>query len=309
MHDIRPINWLKVFTLGIIWGASFMLMAVALDELGPLMLVSSRLAMGAIFLVFLSYLKGVRMPSFSEENGAKIWGFALLMGLFSNAIPFAFLAWGLQHVASGFAGVCMAITPLLVLPIAHFLVPGESMTLRRGIGFGIGTLGVIVLIGPEAFNTSGSDLELWGRLACVGTAMCYAVGSISTRLCPEVDMLAVSAAALSLASIIFLPYALINEALPAGLSWQVIVALIYLGVVPTGVAQLILVQVVRDAGPVFMGLVNYQVPIWSVVFGTLILSEPVPPSLMFALVMILSGVAISQAGALWRLFRGPRARV
>ena len=117
-------------------------------------------------------------------------------------------------------------------------------------------------------------------------------------------MLSLSAAALCLASAVFLPYAMIMEDLPGNLSWYVFLAIIYLGVVPTGVAQLLLVQVVRDAGPVFMGLTNYQVPIWAVVFGVLILSEPVPPSMMLALALILGGVAISQAGALIRLFKG-----
>lgn len=304
MQETRPINWLKIGILAIIWGASFMVMSVALRQVGPLMLVAARLSMGAVFLVVLAYLRGGGLPSFKGKNARTIWGFALLMGLFSNAIPFALLAWGLQHVASGFAGVSMAATPLLILPLAHFMVVGERMTLRRSIGFAIGTIGVVVLIGPQAFSSTGSELELWARLACVGAALCYAIGSISTRLCPEVDMLSLSAAALCLASAVFLPYAMIMEDMPGNLSWQVILALVYLGIVPTGVAQLLLVQVVRDAGPVFMGLTNYQVPVWAVIFGTLFLAEPVPSSLLLALVLILGGVALSQAGALRRLFRG-----
>ncbi|MDG1168265.1 MAG: EamA family transporter, partial [Sulfitobacter sp.] len=56
------------------------------------------------------------------------------------------------------------------------------------------------------------------------------------------------------------------------------------------------------AGPVFMSLVNYQVPLWSVVLGALILSEPLPPSLLYAMLLILIGVGLSQYGALRRLF-------
>jgi drug/metabolite transporter (DMT)-like permease len=304
MQEIRPVNWLKISILAIIWGASFMLMSVALRQMGPLMLVAARLSLGAVFLVCLAHLRGGGLPAIRGKNARVIWGFALIMGLFSNAIPFAMLAWGLQYVASGFAGVCMAVVPLLVLPLAHFLVPGERMTMRRSIGFAIGTTGVVVLIGPQAFSSTGSELELWARLACVGASMCYAIGSITTRLCPQVDMLSLSAAALCLASAAIIPYALLMEDLPGSLNWQTILAIIYLGLLPTGVAQLLLVQVVRDAGPVFMGLTNYQVPIWAVIFGVFILSEPVPPSLLLALILILGGVALSQAGALRRLFKG-----
>jgi len=111
---------------------------------------------------------------------------------------------------------------------------------------------------------------------------------------------------LLLASVILLPVALIVEGLPEDLDMIGVIAVVYLGILPTGVAQIVLVQVNREAGPSFFGLVNYMVPVWSVIFGALILSEPVPPSLLSGLALILFGVAISQAAALRRLF-GHRA--
>ena len=36
------------------------------------------------------------------------------MGMFTNAIPFSLLAWGQQYVTSSFAGITMAVVPLLV---------------------------------------------------------------------------------------------------------------------------------------------------------------------------------------------------
>jgi drug/metabolite transporter (DMT)-like permease len=184
------------------------------------------------------------------------------------------------------------------------LVPGERMTWRRVLGFATGTLGVVVLIGPAAFAATGADLETLARFACVGAASCYAMGSICTRLSPQTDFLELAAAVLMVAALVFTPYALLTEGWPAWPEGRSLWALIYLGVLPTGIAQIILIQVIKDAGPVFMGLVNYQVPIWSVVFGVLVLSEPVPPSLLLAMGLILSGVAISQYGALRRLFLG-----
>ena len=80
-------------------------------------------------------------------------------------------------------------------------------------------------------------------------------------------------------------------------SHQAVFALLYLGVLPTGAAQVMLVVINREAGPVFFSLVNYQVPIWSVIFGAVFLLEPLPPSLLLGLALILSGVALSQLGA------------
>jgi len=306
MQEISPVNWLRIAALGLIWGASFMAISVALEGAGPLLVVASRLCLGATFLVSLSVLSGRGLPPVRGRPAGRIWAFVLAMALFSNVIPFSLLSWGQQVVASGFAGVCMAVVPLLVLPLAHVFVPGDRLTLRRLIGFCIGTGGVIVLIGPDAFARTGENMESLARLASVGAAACYATGAIFTRLCPAVDLLALAAAVLMVAALMLTPIALHVEGLPEKMSLKSGLALLYLGLLPTGVAQIILVQVIRDAGPVFMSLVNYQVPVWSVVFGATLLAEPLPPSLLLALAMILSGVALSQAGALRRLFRAAR---
>ncbi len=304
MTGISTTNWLRLITLGMIWGASFMFVTLALEGVGPLTVVTARLCLGALFLLVLTMALGSGLPRISGAGAGKLWGFILAMAIFSNAVPFAFLSWGQQVVASGFAGVCMAVVPLLILPLAHVFVPGERMSLRRFIGFSIGTIGVIVIIGPGALASTGKDFEALAKLACVGAAACYAIGSICTRLCPEVNRMALAAAVLLVAAVLFTPYAIYVEGwpiLPSGTSFW---ALIYLGLLPTGVAQILLVQVIRDAGPVFMSLVNYQVPVWSVIFGVMVLSEPLPPSLYLGLALILFGVALSQLGALRRLFSG-----
>lgn len=302
MPDIAPVNWFRIAALGMIWGASFLFISVALTGAGPLVVAAVRISLGAAFLLGFARWRGRALPDPRQPGGGRIWAFALFMALFSNVIPFSLLGWAQQSVASGFAGVSMAAVPLLILPLAHLLVPGERMTPRKLAGFVLGTLGVVVLIGPEALAPAGGERETIARLACVAAACCYASGSIATRLCPPVDPLALSAAVLMVAALIMLPLALIAEGLPEGWNAMSILALFYLGLLPTGVAQVLLVRVNREAGPSFFGLVNYQVPVWSVFLGALVLSEPLPPSLIAGLALILGGVALSQWGALRRLF-------
>ncbi len=304
MQDIAPINWLRIGALGLIWGASFTFISVALRDVGPFTVAAVRITLGAVFLLSLLRIRGLRLPSTEPGPGRKVWRFSVFMALFSNVIPFSLLGWAQQSVASGFAGVCMAAVPLLILPLAHVFVPGERMHLRRAGGFVLGTTGVVVLIGAEAFASTGKDLESLARLACLGAAMCYATGSILTRLCPPVHLLSLAAAVMTLAAGMIVPVALIVEGIPNSMSLKGFFALIYLGILPTGVAQLLLVQVTREAGPGFFGLVNYMVPVWSVILGAVLLSEAVPPRLFLAMAMILAGVAISQWGALRRLFAG-----
>ncbi len=302
MQEISALNWLRIGALGMIWGASFMFVSVALTGAGPFFVAAVRIVLGAGFLLCLLRLKGRGLPPVRGGVGPRIWGFALIMALFSNAFPFVLLSWAQQSVASGFAGVCMAAVPLLILPLAHVLVPGERMSLRKLAGFILGTVGVVVLIGPGAFTSTGKDMESLARLACLGAAGGYAIGSIATRLSPEVDRLSLSAAVLLLAAGIIVPMALVVEGWPSSLNMNSLLALLYLGILPTGVAQILLVQVNREAGPSFFSLVNYMVPVWSVILGALVLSEVLPPSLLVAMALILLGVGMSQWGALRRVF-------
>lgn len=291
-------NWAKLLFLGVIWGASFMAVTVALQGFGPMSIAALRIFSAALCLLVLVYAMGIGLPSLRTRDGRIIWVCALGMGFFTNALPFSLLSWGQTYVASGFAGVCMAVVPLFVLPLAHVLVPGEQMTLRRTISFLIGFAGVVVLIGLDAFRSAGTDFKSLARLACLGASLCYAIGSIITRLCPQVNMLSLSAAALSCGALIIVPAALWQEGLPQNLPPRdALLAVAYLGLVPTALAQVLLVQVARSAGPAFLSTVNYQVPVWAVLFGALILNESLPPQLFAALALILGGLVLSRAPA------------
>ncbi len=257
------VNWVKLILLGLIWGSSFMAVTLALKGLGPVTIAAARISLGAISLLIVTALMRIDLPSMNTHHGRTVWLCALGMGFFTNALPFSLLSWGQTYVASGFAGVCMAVVPLFVLPLAHYLVPGERMTLRRTLGFSIGFLGVLTLIRLKAFVSAGSDFESLARMACLAAALCYAIGSIITRLCPGVNMLSLSAAALLCGAMMIVPAALWQEGVPSLPAGRSLLAVLYLGLVPTALAQVLLVQVARSAGPGFLSTVNYQVPGWS----------------------------------------------
>ncbi len=298
-------NWLRIGVLGMIWGSSFMAVTVAIRGFGPITVAAGRITLGALILLALLRVLGVSLPSMRGPQGRRVWLAALGFGFFSMALPFFLLSWGQRYVASSFAGVTMAAVPLLVLPLAHFLIPGEQMTGRKASGFVVGFAGVLVLIGWGAFASSGQALEPLARLACFAAAACYAFGAIITRRAPAVDPIAFAATATMLAAAMILPAALLLEGMPGDWPTAPLVALLFLGIVPTAGANLLVVAVIRSAGASFMSLVNYQVPVWSVIFGALFLSETLPARVFAALALILSGLALSQR---WRTRATPGAR-
>lgn len=298
--NITWVSWLMVATLGLTWGATFLVTELALEGITPFWLAALRIVFAVLLMVPIWQMRGGALFHAPPDMQTKT---ALLaIGGFSTAIPFMLLAWGQQYVTGGFAGVSMASVALIVLPLAHFLVPGERLTWRRSLGFMIGFVGVCVLIGGQAFESTGAGLETAGRIACVSAACCYGISSVLMRRLPRVDPIGLSTMLLIIAAAITVPMALINEGPPPLPDTRTIIVIAILGLIPTAAANLLRVMVIRSAGPVFMSLTNYQVPLWSVIMGAAFLSEPLPPSLLTAMALILMGVGLSQYGALKRLF-------
>lgn len=291
-----PLNWLSIAALGLIWGGTFMVVTIALEGFGPLTVACARTTLGAIALLSLMAAMGRKLPAFTPV----LTGYLLVIGVMNTALPFALLSWGQQYVPSAFAGISMAALPLFVLPLAHVFTD-EKMSSRKLIGVLLGFTGAIVLIGPGVLRI-GTGLEPLGQIACIAASLSYAISSIMTRRCPPIDSIVMAALTLTVGAATLIPAMLIFEGVPAWDGTRASYAIIFLGLVPTALAALIRVVTIRTAGAVFMTLVNYQVPLWSVLFGALILSEDLPLRFFAALGLILCGLAISQSASLRRLF-------
>ena len=288
-------NWIALICLGAIWGGSFMGAKLALTSFGPMTVALLRLTLASVVLLIITLASGRKFPGFSTSTDRRIWVHIAIMGLITNAVPFSLLNWGQLYVSSGFAGVTMAVVPLLVLPLSHFILKSNEMAPQKVIGFIIGFIGIIVLIGPTQLITStGANLEPVARIACISAALCYGLGAINTRLCPPVSIMVYSTGGLVVGTLFLLPIALLIEGVPQWPETTALIATIYLGLFPTALATILLVGIINSAGPAFMSMVNYQVPLWAIAFGIIFLGEKVPTSFIAALGLIMLGLAISQ---------------
>lgn len=296
-HQPTPANWFSVAALGLIWGGTFMVVAIALEGYGPLTVAAARTSLGSLALIGIMGVMRSPLPQFSGQ----LIKYLLIIGVMNTALPFAMLSWGQQYVPSAFAGISMTAIPLFVLPLAH-LFSDEVMTRRNAAGVTLGFIGAVVLIGPSVLRI-GTGWEPLGQLACVAAALSYAISSVMTRRCPPIDSITMATILMIIGATTLIPAMLIVEGVPQIADTRSTLAIIFLGFVPTALAALLRVFTIRTAGAVFMTLVNYQVPVWSMVFGAVILSETLPLRFFAALALILTGLAISQYASLKRLWR------
>ncbi|MBT8459036.1 MAG: EamA family transporter, partial [Boseongicola sp.] len=94
-----------VMTLGLVWGASFLFIELALGGIGPFWLAASRILFAGLLTTAIWKLCGGRLYETSKRAS---WFPLLTVGVLSSALPFAAISWGQQFVTSGFAGVSMA---------------------------------------------------------------------------------------------------------------------------------------------------------------------------------------------------------
>tara|TARA_B110000908_G_scaffold109351_1_gene128274 strand:+ start:5455 stop:6366 length:912 start_codon:yes stop_codon:yes gene_type:complete len=290
-------NWLSILALGVIWGGTFMVVSIALQGYGPLTVACARTTLGAAALLVLMRALNRPLPSFD----GRMWKYLIVIGLLNTALPFALLSWGQQYVPSAFAGISMAALPLFVLPLAHIFTD-EKLSTRNLVGVTLGFVGAVVLIGPSILRI-GSGWEPLGQIACIAAALSYAISSIMTRRCPPIDPITMAALLLVVGAIALIPAMLIVEGVPNIADRTSTIAIIFLGIVPTALAALLRVYTIRSAGAVFLTLVNYQVPVWSMIFGAWILSEILPLRFFIALGLIMFGLIISQWSSLRTLAR------
>jgi len=284
-------DWALLATLVALWGSNFMFVKLGVATVPPATLVASRLVIGAVILVAVIRAWGYTFPPLSRA-----WLPYVTLAVLGNCLPFWLITWGQQSIDSALAGILMAIMPLATLVMAHIWVAGEHMTRNRVAGFLLGFGGIMVLMGPAALSgLGGAPLEVLAQLAVLGGALCYATQSVLVRVTLKGDVMVASAAIIAIAAVISLPIALVvDQPWTLSPSWTSINAVIWIGIGPTAIATLAYLKLIGSAGPTFMSLVNYCVPVVALFLGMAVLGEEPGANAYTGLLLILTGIALSQ---------------
>ena len=272
----------ELTALGAIWGASFLFMRIAAKDFGAFALVEVRLVLGAVIL--LPFLIRAR-DQFTRAHWWKIVGIAAI----NTAIPFTLFAWAALRAPAGIGAITNAMAVMFTALMA-FVLYGERIDSRRIVGLLLGFVGVAVLASGKTAGGSVLSAALAGTCA----AFMYGVGgNLIRRHLAGIAPGAVAAATLVCASILLAPLAAATwptTPIPA-LSWASAGAL---GAVCSGIAYLLYYRLIYRIGAPRAATVSYLVPLFGVVWGWLILGEPLTATMAAAGALILSGVALNQ---------------
>jgi len=272
-----------------IWGASYLLIKIALDGFAPSMIVFARVLLAALLLYLVIRIRG------GEDRAAlgflrRHKGRTFVQGALAVSIPFMLITFGETQISSGLTGVLISPGPLFIAVLAPLIDPREKVDRRAGIGVVIGFAGVALLIGVDTVHSTG---EFLGALAMVGAALAYGLGAMYARLkFRGVPPLVVSFAACGVAAVLTLPPALatIGENHP---DLGEIAAVVSLGAIGTAIAFFLYFGLIAVVGAGRAALCGYLIPPLALAYGAVLLDEEITPASIAGLVLILAGVALA----------------
>ena len=283
MNNPKPVDYFFLSILALIWASAFFNIKIATYSYGPITISFLRILFGAIPVILLCLYKKIEIEAFSKD-----WLWFASIGTINLVIPFFLIAYGVQKVQSNLAAILMASTPLSASVIAHFYTKNEKINFIKTIGILIGFLGIVFLFSD---NILINDENFSYALMILFGSTFYVVGGLLTLKISKKKNENVTASILIWGALIIFPIAMLIEQ-PWNLSPRLdsTIALIYLGIFPTGIAWMIRFRILKNNGLVFQAQVAYLIPIFGVILGYIFLKELITPKVLIALLAVIIGI-------------------
>jgi drug/metabolite transporter (DMT)-like permease len=284
---MKPKHWFVFILVGAIWSSSFLWIKIAIQEIGPITLVAYRALFGLLFGVVVMAIQGVRWP-----GSRKTWFPLLLLGITNVAVPFFLISWGEQSIDSGVAAILDATVPLFTIVVAHLALRDDKITVPKLLGLLTGFAGVVILMSKDF---GGSTSSVLGQLAVIAASAFYAGSAVYVRKFTEDTPGILRSAVPLLSATVVMWLATFGFEKPvevpqSGITW---VALLWLGILGSGLAFLLAFYLVHEIGPTRLSMVSYLFPLGGVILGVTFLNEPLTWQLVTGAVLIIASLAIA----------------
>jgi drug/metabolite transporter (DMT)-like permease len=263
----------------LIWGSTYLAVALALRSLPPFFLMGSRSIVGGLVLLLWVAIRGERLACFATWRQATVFGFFFFVGCHGV------LAHAQQHAPSGLAAVLLATIPFWIVGL-RMAVPGDDRPPVGILLLLVPGLAGVGLIAWRQLAASSSGMRLTDVLILLGASASWAVGTILSKRYPgTASPIALSGMELVTGGIALLALSLafgepsrfgVSNITPPSLAgWA------YLTFAGTVVGFAAYVWLLKQISSTFVATYTFVNPIIAVLLGWLVLGEQ-PSGLMIA---------------------------
>jgi drug/metabolite transporter (DMT)-like permease len=275
-------NILRLLLLAAIWGSAFLCLRIAVPVLGALQVTELRILIAGLGMLAYAKFKGIAC------DWKNLWRHYLVIGAINSALPFSLFAYGAKHLPSSYEVILNSSSPLFAAVFSALWL-SERLTAYKIAGLLTGAIGVMFVAG---ISPPGTDLQFGiSVFVCLAGAACYGLGGVYIRkFAPDVKPAAMAGCSQLMAAIVMAP-ALGSLPSAAAFTPAVIAALFTLSLLCSGAAYLLYLRLLADAGPSQALSVTFLMPLFGMIWGTLLLHETVTPAMIGGCALIIAGTA------------------
>jgi len=256
-------DWGLFVAIALIWGSSFLFIAVALDSIEPGLITWGRIALGAAVL---NAVPRARSAIAAEDRFRLV-----LLSLLWVAVPFTLFPLAEQHISSAVTGMLNGSMPIFAALVAGVLLrtpPGPA----QAAGLAVGLTGTVLV----SLDQLGEGDSAWiGILLALAATVCYGFAiNIAAPLQRRYGSLAVMARMLAMATLWTLPFG--AWSVPGStFEWGPALSVAFIGAVGTGIAFVVMATLVGSVGSTRAAMATYLIPVVAMVLGVVVRDEQV----------------------------------
>lgn len=275
-------DWARFVAVSVIWGASFLFIAIGLDAFHPGLVTWMRVGFGAALMATLARARNTKIQ---REDLPRV----ALLGLIWVAIPLTLFPIAQQWIDSAVAGMLNGAMPMFTAIIASLLLrqfPGRLQT----VGLVVGFAGILAIALPSA--ESGTTAALGVILVLLAT-ICYGFATnIVVPLQQKYGSIPVMARVLWVAALLVTPYGLYGLT-ESRFAWQSLAATMAVGILGTGVAFILMGSLVGSVGSTRSSFISYLMPVIALTLGVIFRDEIVAPLAVVGSLLVIAGAILA----------------
>lgn len=289
MKHERALAYAAFATVCLVWGTTYLAIAVAIETLPTFLFAGSRFTIAGTILLTICLLRGQKLPGRLSD-----WLNIAFIGVLMIGVANLVVVWAEHYVSSGFAALLVATAPFWMALLELFRKEGERLNRGKVIGMTVGFAGVVILVAPELrIEGTASTMFLIGVIALQIGSIAWNFGSIRSKYHLSRDLPPLLNASLQML-IGGLATAMVGlargEAAHFAFSTRSLIAYLYLIVFGSIVAYGSYVYALSKLPTSTSSLYAYVNPLVAVFLGWLILDERIGWNALVAMAVIFAGM-------------------
>jgi drug/metabolite transporter (DMT)-like permease len=284
-----------VILLGFFFGSTLVVSRFSVGQFEPSTYIGLRLLIAGVAHLLVYLFLSRRFPLPKDRT---VWKHAIFLGVFGTAIPMTCIVTSLQYLSSGVSSTLLTLGPAVIVILAHFVLPDESLTRRKAMGVTIAFAGALFLALSGETGLSGGEAvnPLGYILIFIAIFISNGMTVYSRKYMKDFDAYDVASIRMWAAALVVLPLSIIM----IGVNFETVTAtgyvgLLYAALIGTFAGLLLAFYNIKRFGATASAMTAYVIPVVAGIGGVLFLDEHITAVMLIGMALIIVGIAILQS--------------